>query len=332
MPRFPAVCLGGTFDALHRGHRALIGEAFEVGDRVFIGVTSDALAAARRTRPVRPFVAREAAVREWLAIRGLDGRAVVAAIDHPFGRAHLAEFQAIVVSPETRATAVAVNEDRARRGLPPLEVVEVPAVLAFDGTPLSATRVAAGAVDAEGLPAGPYRVAVGSGNPVKVSAVEAVFRRAFPKADPTVVSVRVESAVGPQPVGAATVRGAVERAAKARAEADADLGVGVEAGLLEPPGFPGPLDVQVCAVVDRAGRRTLGHGAGFPHAASVVRDVLAGRDVGEVLARLSGERDIGRTKGAIGHLTHGVLDRARLTEHAVIAALVPRMNPELYGM
>ena len=37
--------VAGTFDVLHEGHKALIRRAFEVGDKVFIGMTSDRMAA-----------------------------------------------------------------------------------------------------------------------------------------------------------------------------------------------------------------------------------------------------------------------------------------------
>ncbi|MEK6911713.1 MAG: adenylyltransferase/cytidyltransferase family protein, partial [Candidatus Thermoplasmatota archaeon] len=40
--------MGGTFDILHVGHKALLDAAFALGGEVFIGLTTDAMA--RQTR------------------------------------------------------------------------------------------------------------------------------------------------------------------------------------------------------------------------------------------------------------------------------------------
>ncbi|MEM2081946.1 MAG: adenylyltransferase/cytidyltransferase family protein, partial [Candidatus Bathyarchaeia archaeon] len=38
MKRFRKVAVGGTFDELHKGHKALLMKAFEIGTRVLIGL------------------------------------------------------------------------------------------------------------------------------------------------------------------------------------------------------------------------------------------------------------------------------------------------------
>ena len=46
------VALGGTFEVIHKGHRALFTKAFAMGDEVLIGLTSDHLANTNRSRKV----------------------------------------------------------------------------------------------------------------------------------------------------------------------------------------------------------------------------------------------------------------------------------------
>jgi pantetheine-phosphate adenylyltransferase len=39
--KYNKVAVGGTFDKFHEGHRLLVEKAFQIGDKVLIGVTSD---------------------------------------------------------------------------------------------------------------------------------------------------------------------------------------------------------------------------------------------------------------------------------------------------
>ena len=170
------------------------------------------------------------------------------------------------------------------------------------------------------------KVAVGTGNPVKLKAVENVFSRIY--GNVTVEARKVSSGVPPQPFGADTVKGAMARAKNAYKSGSFDYGVGIEAGLSDVEGYI--LDVQFCAIYDRVDGITLGCGSGFQYPPAVLADVLAGRTVGEVMSELSGIDDLGKKLGAIGYLTHGMLDRTQLTEQSVLMALIPRINPKLY--
>jgi cytidyltransferase-like protein len=143
------VCLGGTFSVLHRGHEALLRRAFESGDDVLVGVTSDKLARAKG-RPVPPLAERVVAVARLAGKLAGGKRYEVVVIDDAFGPAATGDFDVIVVSEETERGARAINEKRRLAGLPPLEIVVVPMVLAEDGKPISSSRVSAGEVDARG--------------------------------------------------------------------------------------------------------------------------------------------------------------------------------------
>lgn len=327
------VCMGGTFDVIHKGHRALLETAFQVGDKgVFVGVTSDDMAHARRDRHVHDLDHRVEALQSFLEDRGWLDRAEVAPIDDIVGRALEPVFDTIVVSEETMDGADVVNRKRRDAGLAELDVVVAPLVLAEDGRRISATRIRREEIDGEGRLQRPLRVVVGSANPVKQEAVRRALRRAWDR-DVTVHATEVASGVPDQPRGDDTVRGALARARRAlEADPDADWGVGIEAGLLPEALLDDVLDVQVAAVLDRGRRVSLGYGPGFQYPPEVVRAVEEGATVGEAMSELAGTPGIGRKMGAIGHLTGGAMDRTELTEAAVLMALVPRLHPDAYRL
>jgi len=322
--------MGGTFDVLHRGHRALLDAAFAAGDEgVSIGVTTDAFANARRERKVHPFAQRVAALNAFLAERGYLPRAEIIPIDHPFGFAMEPRFDAIAATEETAATADAINQERRARGLTELRVVLAPYILADDARPIKSTRIRNGELDGEGHLKRPVRVAVGSDNPVKIEATRLAAMRLYGEAD--VRGFAVRTGVPDQPFEAQTWEGATARAREALASwPEADFGVGIEAGLFDISGDL--MDVQACVVADRSGRVTRGSGPGFAHAPGVARETRAGASVGDALGRLAGDPEIGRKEGAVGWLSRGHVTRTALTEPAVLMAFLPRLRPELYGL
>jgi pantetheine-phosphate adenylyltransferase len=147
------VALGGTFDPVHDGHRKLFERAFELGD-VTVGLTADDLAPETRhvERYVRPYEERERDLEAELAPRAeAHGREYeIRELTEPTGIAVEAEFDALVVSPETRAGGERINEIRAERGRDPLKLVVVDHVTAEDGERISSTRIVAGEIDEHG--------------------------------------------------------------------------------------------------------------------------------------------------------------------------------------
>jgi inosine/xanthosine triphosphatase len=175
------------------------------------------------------------------------------------------------------------------------------------------------------------RVAVGSSNPVKAKAVERIFSRFY---EVSVIMIPVSTDVPPQPVGLdVTIKGAVSRARNALAASEgAELGVGIEAGLIQVPGtISGYMDQQFAAIIDRIGRVTLGGGPSFEYPSAIVDRVLGeGIEVGTAMDQLTGVHDLGQKQGAIGYFSKGYLDRTTLSEQAVLMALLPRVNQGLY--
>ncbi|WP_336025427.1 phosphopantetheine adenylyltransferase [Halobellus salinisoli] len=147
------VALGGTFDPVHDGHRALFERAFELGD-VTVGLTSDELAPKTRhvDRYVRSFEDRKRdLVAELEPIAEAHGREFsVRRLDEPTGIATEEKFDFLIVSPETRDGGERINEIRRQRGYDPLEIEVVDHVTAEDGDRISSTRIVRGEIDEHG--------------------------------------------------------------------------------------------------------------------------------------------------------------------------------------
>jgi pantetheine-phosphate adenylyltransferase len=149
--KYDVVATGGTFDHIHKGHLALLARSFEVGEKVVIGVTSDAFALKEGKNPDLAYEERIRAL-EALLQRQFPGRVyLIAKLDDYFGPGIASpEVQAIVVSRETAARVSVANAMRKAKGYPPLEVVVVDYILADDSRPISSTRIRNGEIDVEG--------------------------------------------------------------------------------------------------------------------------------------------------------------------------------------
>jgi cytidyltransferase-like protein len=152
MKKFRMVAVGGTFDELHRGHKVLLLKAFEIGERVMIGLCSDEFAE-KLSKPhvTAPYEERLKELKAFLSDLGLLGKAEIIPLNDPFGPT-LAEscIEALVVSEETRPTALKINEKRQKTGLAPLKIVTINMVPAENRIPISTTRIRKGEIDHEG--------------------------------------------------------------------------------------------------------------------------------------------------------------------------------------
>jgi inosine/xanthosine triphosphatase len=173
------------------------------------------------------------------------------------------------------------------------------------------------------------RVVVGSLNPTKIEGVKKAFEQYFDNV--TVEGRKVNSGVPDQPFDADTIRGAINRAINAYS-ADYDFSVGVEAGLFSHGNaITGYLDFQVVAIYNGS-RFTIGFGPGFEYPPVVIREVLKGREVGDVMDEITGIERLGEKTGAIHYLSKGVISRSELTRIAVTMALIPWVNSSLYEL
>lgn len=320
------VAFGGTFDIIHRGHRAIIEKAFSLGDEVLIGMTSDQMAEQARGHPVSPVKKRREGLEAFLRSLGHEQFEIVEISDVYGPAPFLENLDAIIASEETKKTAEDINEMRRENGLRPLDIHLAPMILADDSCPISSSRIRSGEIDEEGKLQRPLVVNVGSKNKAKIWATRDVFLKVFKKVE--IHGVEMETRASGIPMDDEAIEGAVERAKEAIK--NADFGVGIECGLFINDKLDSGFFVQYCAIVDKRGALTMGHGPGFVLPQSVVADLRGGFPVAEVIKTCLGVSTIEEEKGTVGHLSKGLTNRRKLTEHAVLMALLPRLRLDLY--
>ncbi|NCN06742.1 MAG: DUF84 family protein [Candidatus Pacebacteria bacterium] len=162
------------------------------------------------------------------------------------------------------------------------------------------------------------KIAVGSTNPVKLTAVRIAAQGQWP--DAVVEGFAVASGVAEQPRSDAETRQGAEnraRAALAVGGSKTTLGMGLEGGIHT---FEGDLWSTVwVAVVDSAGRFCESNGARFKLPKTIADKLAIGEEMGPAVSKLFAGDNIKQKQGAIGVITKNFVTRTQ--EYASIAQL-----------
>jgi pantetheine-phosphate adenylyltransferase len=149
---FEVVGLGGTFDEFHKGHRALLTKAFEVSERIIIGLATDAFVEKLgKPHNFAKYSVRLEELKSFLKKQGWIDRAKIIPIKTIYGNTLTSkQIEGIVVSRETASTAYEINEKRKAKGLKPLSIIVIDMVPAYNSKPISTTRIRFMEIDREG--------------------------------------------------------------------------------------------------------------------------------------------------------------------------------------
>lgn len=107
------------------------------------------------------------------------------------------------------------------------------------------------------------------------------------------------------------------------------LAIGVEGGLDPLPGDPERYALKTWAAVTDGTHWGFGAGGAIVLPDRITRQVLGGRELGDVIDEIAGAAVRG-TRGAWGVLTLDLLDRQDSFKAAIVAAAAPFYNPTLY--
>ena len=136
------VCIGGTFNPFHRGHKQLIDTALKTAGKngcLFIGITTGNLA--EKKGDTSSFEQRKKEIETYLHTQKTTQTIDIQPIHDKYGPTLEEDFDAIIVSPATRQTAEEINQVRIKKKKKPMQIIEIPFILADDGRSISSTRI-----------------------------------------------------------------------------------------------------------------------------------------------------------------------------------------------
>lgn len=167
-----------------------------------------------------------------------------------------------------------------------------------------------------------YHVVAATTNPAKITAIRLAFEDTFGAGQCHIEPVDVASGVSLQPIGNIETRtGARQRVMEARqVRPEADFWVGIEAGIEENMTF-------AWMVIENPQIRGESRSASLMLPETILQGIRAGSELGDEMAKLTGNTEIKHQAGAIGIFTDGRLSRSSVYHQALLLALVPFHNP-----
>ena len=174
-------------------------------------------------------------------------------------------------------------------------------------------------------------VYIGSENPIKVSCVKRGFEDIFKDLDEfEFVGKSVDSGVGDQPMtNEETLLGAENRANNLRViYPEGHFYVGIEGGIQSKGN-----EMEAFAWIVIQGNKMSGKAqtSTFQLPSKIVKLIHQGVELGHADDLIFNRKNSKQGNGAVGILTGNVIDRAEYYRHAIILALIPFINPELYN-
>ena len=176
------------------------------------------------------------------------------------------------------------------------------------------------------------KVLVTSKNPVKINCTKMAFKKVFPDKNFEFVGISVASDVPEQPIAEQVLEGALNRVKNAKAAEEADFYVGIEGGLQK---FEDTYEAFAWMVVeggegkfkDKLGK---GRTGSFILPKKLSKLIDEGYELGEADDMVFKTNNSKQNQGSVGILTKGITNRTHYYVDAIVFALIPFINEDLY--
>ncbi len=149
--KYKYIITGGTFDHLHSGHKKFLKYAFEISEKVLIGITSDLYVRKNKNADgIEKFEVRLRNLEHFLKTEKFFSRAKIAILNDIYGDEVLNKnFDSILVTSETLNGAKLINKARLKIGLKEVDIIIFDDILKND-IKISSTKIRNGQMDKSG--------------------------------------------------------------------------------------------------------------------------------------------------------------------------------------
>lgn len=174
------------------------------------------------------------------------------------------------------------------------------------------------------------KILMGTKNPGKIEGAKQAFEKYFENVE--IEGIPVSSNVGDQPINEEILRGAKNRVKNLKEYAinnniEANYYVSSEAGITNMLGEW--IDINAVVIEDSKGFQSIGTSQGFPIPNKYI-DEIKETELGKVMDKIFGGKELGKGKGGISFLTKNEVSRIDLTRNAFIMALTSHINKEIW--
>src|SRR3989338_66091 len=147
--KYSCLAIAGTFDRLHVGHQIFISQAFNLAQKVIIGLTSDKYVREKFLPDrqagkiqIKNYIDRQRELTRFLKGENFHPRVEIVKIDDVYGPADKEnEIEALLVTADSWPGGKKVNQKRRKSGLLQLKLETMDLVMAEDGIAISSSRI-----------------------------------------------------------------------------------------------------------------------------------------------------------------------------------------------
>lgn len=152
MKQYQHITIAGTFDRLHAGHKTFIDYAYKVSKKVSIAITAEDFPYKKILQDhIEPFDIRKKELAIYTKEKGHTDRTAIIPIHDFYGFALVDKtLDGILVTKDTYANAVKINNKRRELGMKKLGIILTPFVKGTDHRIIKSSRIRSGEIDRSG--------------------------------------------------------------------------------------------------------------------------------------------------------------------------------------